>query len=138
MLRPISDSDKPIIAEWISKDADHLAKELNEEFFYRPDGFSFAIADERGPVMYIKIEPCDAEIVRFHIQFDERERGRRRTVLALMRDIPTVLDLVKKSNIRYIVFDSVSETLIRFCQKHFGFVHIADSNDYQLDLKAGP
>lgn len=136
MLRPIFDSDKLVIADWISRDPDHAAQGSTEAFFYQPDGLSLAIQDNRGPIMYIKIEPTSPEVARFHIQFDERERARRRTVIALMRDIPTVLDLIKKSNIKYIIFDSVSEPLIRFCQKRFGFVRVADSNNYSLDLSS--
>jgi hypothetical protein len=133
MLRAITEVDRPIISEWISRDPEHSAKGMTEEFFRQPDSINFAADDKRGPVMYIRVEPLDAEIVRLHIQFNDGEH--RRTALTLARGFPIVRDLVRKSGIRYIVFDSVSEPLIQFCQKHFGFVHIPDSNDYFIDLK---
>jgi hypothetical protein len=134
MLRPLLDSDKPIIKEWIARDPQHAG--MVEEFFYRPDGFSFAIDDARGPVMYVKIEPLDAELARLHIQFDELEH--RRNAVALVREWPAVRAAITVAKLRYLVFDSVSGPLIRFCQKRFGFTHVADTNDYFIDLKAGP
>lgn len=136
MLRPLLDSDKPIIKEWISRDPHHSREGMAEEFFYRPDGFAFASDDARGPVMYFKLDPLDAETVRMHIQFDELER--RRNAVSLVHEFPAVRAAIMAANLRYLVFDSVSESLIRFCQKRFGFVHIADTNDYFIDLKAGP
>lgn len=130
MLRPLLDSDKPIIKEWISRDPHHV--DLNEEFFYRPDGFAFAANDKLGPVLFLKIEPMDAQIVRIHVQFDNTQT--RRNAVALARIFPDVCAAIRQANLRYLLFDSISDPLIRFCQKRFGFVHIADTTDYFLDL----
>jgi|HubBroStandDraft_1064217.scaffolds.fasta_scaffold130880_1 hypothetical protein len=96
---------------------------------------NFAVEDKTGPIMFVRVEPLDAEIVRLYTQFAEDEP--RRTAVALARDFPTVRDLIRKSGVRYLVFNSVSPTLIAFFTKRFGFVHLPDSNDYFLDLKAG-
>ncbi len=113
-----------------------MAQGMNEEFFFRPDGFSFAGDDVKGPIMYFKLEPIDADTVRMHIQFDNREH--RRNAVGLIKGFPAVAAAIRGANLRYLIFDSVSEPLIRFCQKRFGFVRIADTDDYLLDLKAGP
>lgn len=132
MLRNILASDTPIIDEWITLDPAHSARGMTAKFFHQPDSLSFAIEDARGPVMFVRIDPLDACSVRMHIQFDERER--RRTVLALARAFPDVRERLHDSGTRYVFFDSVSEPLIRFCEKRFGFVRLADSDTYYLFL----
>jgi hypothetical protein len=106
---------------------------MTEAFFRQPDSLNLAVEDKVGPVMYLRIEPLDAEIVRLHIQFAPQEP--RRTAMALAREFPAVRERIRGTGMKYLVFDSVSEPLIRFCQKHFGFVRIADTNDYLLDLQ---
>lgn len=133
MLRPLLKSDKAIIDEWIARDADHSAKHMTEEFFREQNSLAFAIDDNRGPVMYVRINPMPGEVARLHIQFDEGQH--RRTAVALAREFPAVRARIEKANLRYILFDSASEPLVRFCQKHFHFIRIADSNFYILDLR---
>jgi hypothetical protein len=82
--------------------------------------------------MYLKIEPLDASVARIHIQFDNAQR--RRNAVMLARDWPLVKLAALGADLRYLLFDSVSDSLVRFCQKRFGFVHIADTNDYFIDL----
>lgn len=105
---------------------------MTAEFFRQPDTIALAIEDDAGPIMFIRIDPVDANIVRLHIQFDET--ARRRTALALMREFPQMRYLISQSNAKYIIFDSVSQSLIKFCERRFGFVHLPDSNDYFLDI----
>jgi hypothetical protein len=133
LLRTVNNLDLPTLTNWIARDADHSARGVTADFFQQP--ISFAIDDDKGPIMYVRLEPMDSEIIRLHIQFDEGER--RRTAVALARHFPQVRDLIAQSGCRYIVFDSVSETLVRFCQKHFGFINLPDTSDYFLDIKAG-
>jgi hypothetical protein len=91
------------------------------------------VEDGKGPIMCFRFDPVDADIVRVYIQFDTRER--RRTAVALAASFLEITERVRKANLRYIIFDSVSESLIRFCQKRFGFVRVADTNDYFIDLR---
>lgn len=132
MLRAINDLDIPIITEWIAKDPDHSAKGMTADFFRQPDTISFAIDDDQGPIMYVRLDPLDADIVRLHIQFNETER--RRTALALMRYFPEVRSRIADAKAKYIVFDSESARLVSFCMERFGFVHSPDSNLYFLDI----
>jgi hypothetical protein len=129
MLRALLHPDTAIIDDWIAKDPDHSAKGMTHRFFLF--GLSFAIEDERGPTMYVRLNP-EHDAARIHIQFDNDEK--RRTALALVREFQLVSDLIKKAGYKRLIFDSVSEPLVRFCQKRFGFVRLADSNDYIKEL----
>jgi hypothetical protein len=131
VLRPIQDSDTTVIDEWIARDAEHSAKDMTAAFFRQADTISLAIDDDKGPIMYVRIDPLDAETVRLHIQFDSTQQ--RRTAVALAHEFPTVRALLFMGKVKRIIFESVSERLIQFCEKRFGFTRVVDSNDYVLD-----
>jgi hypothetical protein len=130
MLRRILPADIPIISEWISKDEDRARRSMTAEFF--TCNLCFAIADIHGPIMYVRIDPEPDATARIHIQFDSQQK--LRTARALAHEFPLVQDRIKSAGVKHIIFDSVSESLIRFCQKRFGFVRVADSNDYIKEL----
>lgn len=125
-FRCITDADKPIIDEWISRDPDHVARSMTSQFFFEP-GFSFAIVDYRDVIMFVRIDrkAADPERATIHIQFNQGHR--RRTVAALLTGFPTVCEKLKAAGISTLVFDSVSPTLIAFCQKHIGFISDPDN-----------
>jgi hypothetical protein len=137
MLRPITDLDRAIIDEWIARDPEHSARMMTEAFFRQPDSVNFACDDKFGPVMYFRLEPVDAEITRVHTQFSSSSKpgNQRRTAVTLARAFVVITDLARKAGVHYLVFESTAPRLIAFCTKRFGFVHIADSNDYLLDLQ---
>lgn len=133
MLRPINSLDIPIINEWISIDPDHSAKGMTADFFRQPDTVVFAIDDEDGPIMYFRLDPINADVVQLHTQFNERARAR--TAIALVRNFPEVRDRIRQSGAKYMVFDSMSPSLVRFCKRRFGFAFIPDANQYYLDIQ---
>lgn len=133
MLRAITAADVPFIDEWIALDMEHSANGMTAGFFFHDtDSVALAIEDKAGPIMYVRIKPLDGDIVRLDIQFDARQR--RRTAVALAREFPVVCERMRDSGTKYAVFASVSEPLILFCEKRFGFVRVADSDDYLLTL----
>lgn len=127
--RKITESDKPTISKWISRDPDHSKKKMTAEFFFVPETLPFAIEDETGVVMFVRIDLHGAAAV-MHIQFDEGER--RRTAIALIKSFPIVRDSAKSVGARAIIFDSVSPSLIAFCKKRLGFQALPNVPDHYI------
>jgi hypothetical protein len=125
-LRPINSNDKFLVEKWIAKDDDH-SNRCDAAFFTKADAGKsecFAVEDDIGTIMYIRVE----SVARFHVQFDCTERERTRE--ALKSFVPEIEKLLKP---RYtqIIWESVSKPLISFMSK-FGYKHSQD--EYTKDL----
>jgi len=128
-FRRLTESDKPILAEWIASDPEHAG--LTPEFFYANDRLAMVLEAERGPGLYLRLDPESCGTVRLHIQFGP---DRRYSAITLRDGWPIFKErvLLSKKVVR-LVFESTSNALIRFCQR-FGFQKIEGSNDFELLL----
>lgn len=98
------------IAEWIEKDPDHAGRVDAGFFLPSPNTECFTVNDENGPVFYVRCESA----LRLHIQFEENTRDR--TAKALKEFIPLIEEKAKSKQWSQIIFESVSQKLIRFTE----------------------
>lgn len=115
MIRKVSDSDRETVTKWLLKDEYH--KHLTPEFFLvqEPNTELMCFHDERGPVLFVKLERA----LRVYIQFDHDEKVRNAKML--VEGFPWLKQMAKSSGFRQVIFDSVSGKLVNFCMKRLGF-----------------
>ena len=121
-LRPVEESDRPLLEEFIKHDPFHVNGDA--DFFFEHPDLTVAAEDENGVVMFIRLE----KIIRGHIQFGtDRDRIRE----SLPEILGMLITHVKSGGYVEAICESVSTSLIKFLEK-FGF-HKAE-NEYSARL----
>jgi hypothetical protein len=122
--RSLNPSDIEVLKKEIARDPAHFSW-MTPAFFVEPDTQAYAVEDEQGPVMYLRL----SSVLRVHVQFCEVDKERIRQALA--NQILNIAKRATKSSYKQIIFDSVSRGLIAFA-KRYGFRSSAD--EYVLEL----
>lgn len=115
-IRPATEADVPMIQEWIGHDPEHQG--IAPEFFCESipgKAEAMIFEDSIGPIFNVKLE----RVLRVHIQFDAGET--LRTAKVLSQGFQWLLERAQNCGYSEVIFDSVSEPLIRFCEKRFHF-----------------
>lgn len=123
------EADKSIIENWIACDAEHSEKRMTPEFFFVDTALAMVIGDDRGPGLFIRVDPATPDSVRLHIQFSPNEV---KSMKNLLRGWAPFAQGVWNAGVKRMVFESKSKCLIGFCKGFFGFQHIAGTDDYEL------
>lgn len=128
-IRPIFDNeeDREILTAWIALDPEHREKGMKPEFFFQPQTIAVMFEDMHGPIFAVRLDPENGAQVRIHIQFAPAQT--LRSARTLTDGFPVFLDYIRKTNARWLVFDSVTAKLREFCIDHFGFRPIPHSSD---------
>jgi len=111
--------DLPEIQRWIDADADHAGK-MEAPWWRGGDVLNCCAEDEHGPVMYLRIDK-EKDKVRMHIQFaPTNEVSKLRVAGAFIEGLPRMILSMKKLGFSAIVYESTSQSLIRFMWRmHF-------------------
>jgi hypothetical protein len=89
------------------------------------------VEDEMGPVFYFRVDK-ENELARLHVQFaPEAEVSKKRLITALLESIPKLAEAMSKQGFKGIVYESISESLIKFGSSQLGFCPLS-GNDYIL------
>jgi hypothetical protein len=119
-VRPVNPMDQAVLANWIARDPAHSGV-MTPEFYMSEDAQCLVYEAFDGlkylPALYIRLEPVSAERVRAYVQFPPWKNPRD-----LVRAFRIVKETLAKAGFHELVFDSVSPTLVRFCQRRMGFV----------------
>ena len=114
LMKPVSEQDRSEVESWIAAEPTHANNTF--EFYQQANTRSLLYSDEEGPVLVVKFTPSlvmDAE-------FNPRASGKR--IAAIMSEgFPELERQAKEQGFRSIVYESVSEKLIKFCEKYMGF-----------------
>lgn len=133
-LLPTTENDLEQIREWVAADPWHK----NKESWKGPEGLltgngllSFCLQDEKGPLVYVRLD-AEKDLIRIAMQFAlESEVSKRRLVVGLAKmGIPAMIEFAKQNSYKGLVFESINQALIGFGDR-FGFRSIGD-NDYAL------
>lgn len=132
-LRPTIKSDLDLIRRWIDCDPFHNEeKRHSAEWMLTPGGLlSFTLEDSEGSICFVRFD-ADVDLVRFATQFGPSEEvSKRRLITAMLSTgLPALYLFAKKNKYKGVVYESTSETLIRFMATQ-GFKRDKD-NDYLL------
>jgi hypothetical protein len=110
-FRAVTEADRNVLAEWISRDSGHAGKVVPDFFMDGSDVASvYVIEDEKGPVMAVRAE-ADRDTMRLHIQFCNSPR---RSLNSLQEGYPVVRNDAKNRGFKTMTFSSCSPALIRF------------------------
>jgi hypothetical protein len=124
------EGDRPIIEQWIALDPEHSANKMTSDFFFVDTTMSLVIGDDRGPGIFVRVDPEAPDSVRLHIQFGNNEV---RSMKMLLRAWVPFKQGVWNSGVRRMVFESHSKLLIGFCKRVFGFERVpGKDHDYEL------
>lgn len=132
IYRTPTEQDKPLLQEWIAADPDHSGKNMTPEFFFSEEAMSLVLTDDRGPGLFVRVDPEAPGSVRLHIQFSPNEV---KSAKMLLRGWPGFAQGVWNSGVTRMVFASTSPVLIGFCKRVFGFVRVPESDDYELRVE---
>ena len=127
-------SDLSQLKEWVAVDPWHKENETwkKTEGMLTGNGIlAFNVSDDKGPVVYIRLDKED-DLARIATQFaPESEVSKRRLVVGLARiGIPAMIEFAKQNGYKGLIFESISPTLIGFGDR-FGFRSVGN-NDYAL------
>lgn len=112
-LRKATEDDKPWINTIIAKEPTH---QHTADFYFEAGTEAHIIEDDGKPVLVFRL---NAKVVRVDIDFDPEQK--LNTAKALNSYFPLVKNAAKLKGLKQMIFDSNSESLIRFCGNHFGF-----------------
>ena len=99
---------------------------MTSEFFFDEESYSLVLGDPPG--IFVRIDPEVPDAVRLHIQFSDNELRSAKTML---RAWPLFSEMIWKTGIKKMKFDSKSPKLIGFCCRCFGFKKVSES-EYEL------
>jgi hypothetical protein len=124
------ESDKPIIEKWIAADPEHSAIGMKPDFFFVDTAMSLVVGDDRGPGIFMRVDPAAPNSVRLHIQFSPNEV---RSAKAMLRGWEAFSQGVCNSGVTRMIFESKNKVLVGFCRRVFGFRKCeGENNDYEL------
>lgn len=128
-IRPIFDDepDRDLLTSWILLDPEHKAKGMTADFFFHEHTLGLMFEDAHGPIFAVRLDPENAGRVRLHIQFAPAQT--LRSARTLNEGFPVVLAHIRKANAHWLIFDSVTEKLRKFCVDHFGFRPVPNTTD---------
>lgn len=108
-IRPIEESDRPLLTEWIAQEPDHKTNSF--EFYQEPGSKTVIYEDDFGPVLAVRYSSA----LRIDIDFSPTaDKDRIREILK--HGFPDVAVQAKQQGFKEIVFSSVSKPLIAFCR----------------------
>jgi len=118
-FRPVSEADRDEVSRWIEADPGHAGK-MTADFFLNPGKFHslFAVSDEDGTVMFIRLEAEGNRRMRAHIQFGP---DRKRIIRTFREGWPQVAEDAKARGFYNIIFDSCSGALVKWMIQEFKF-----------------
>jgi len=116
--RTLTEDDKKLLAEWIAAEPAHVNS--MPEFYYEAGSKSVMYEDSEGPVCVVRYTP----ILRLDMDFAPGI-DKTRIKEAMKTELPEIAEQAKMQNFKELVFDSIAEPLIRFCQR-LGFVTCPD------------
>lgn len=119
------ESDRDLLEQWIADDPYHRGTGTSF-WFQQPGAACFAVMDDSGVVFFVKAENATdfKQALRLHVQFGAE---RIRTAKAMMQFIPKIERDAKTRGYKQIVWESVSEPLIRFASR-FGYTSVGKEN----------
>lgn len=125
-LRPATEADAALLAEWIEGDPAHRGL-FTPKFFIegRAGKECYAVEGTDGKVrFYITMQKA----MRLHIQFnpDGSQETRESTRDALLKGFQWLEQGARRAGIRELIFDSAARPLIAFCRKRLGFGKASD------------
>lgn len=128
--------DIPMIARWIAADPDHRddARSSPEFLLTGLGALAFKVVDDKGPLFFTRLD-VEGDMLRLATQFGPPEEvSKNRLVTALLSTgIPAIINFAKRGKYRGIVFESTTESLIKFMDKQ-GFKP-AGGDDYALTFE---
>jgi hypothetical protein len=139
-LVPSTEEDIKRISSWIENDPYH--HECLNPFWWitgvEGSLLCFCLQDSEGPVCYVRLDEKNLDnLIRLHTQFASREEvSRSRLVDGMLKYIPVIISFARDRGALGIVFMSLSETLIAFMEKNYGFKE-AEDDDYVLRFEVG-
>jgi hypothetical protein len=134
-LETTTEKDLPTIDAWCAYEP-YLSRAIYNIAFLTasPDSIlCFRLDDSAGPTMFVRVEKdLYDRHARMHILFaPESSVSRMRVAKAVVKTFPTILQHFKDLGYEGLIFDSVSQSLIRFLSK-FGFKAVDNTNDFLL------
>jgi hypothetical protein len=129
--------DQPQIDEWMKADPYHF-KNVDAAargwWLTGAEGSMLAggINDESGPVLYYRFDK-EGDLARMHCQFPPPEQVEKRRIAQAISDALVVVGVkFQQDGLKGIIYESTSESLIRFMNK-LGFKPCLESiNDFVL------
>jgi hypothetical protein len=133
-LSATTSADIPQISEWIAADPHH-AEQGHPEWWITAQGWlSFVVTDDEGPIAFVRLDNENG-MVRLNTQFGPRtEVSKERLLIAMRNAIPRIIRLAKDFHYKGIVFQSTSESLIKFMSM-YNFKPV-EKDDYKLDFES--
>ena len=118
IIRTVDEKDKPMLAEWVSKEPAH--SETKPEFYFEPKTKSVVYEDEFGPVFAVRYSSALVIDIEFNPDVD-KQRIRE----MLKQGFPDVARQAQSQGFKHLIFSSTSKMLIAFCRL-FGFLACPD------------
>jgi hypothetical protein len=106
-LRKLTEADRPKIDEWIAKDPFHAGKG-SSEFFFAPHTDGFAVEDDAGDVIYVRL----ARALRVNAVFDPAVPERNKETMTLLAQF--LKKMAEESAYREVVWTSDNRALRAF------------------------
>ena len=133
-LTPSTIDDLEQIQEWIALDPYHQnEKKLKADWWLtgaKGSLLDFCLQDDNGPTCYVRLEK-ENDLTRLHTQFAPEEVvSKRRLVMSMLEAFKMTIPYLKSINMKGIIFESTSPSLIAFMEKQ-GFKHVS-GDDYLL------
>lgn len=105
--------DLPQISEWAAADPFHQNQNVPSWWLSGTCWLAACFEDNKGPVVYIKVE--EGDYYRLHCQFAPSEIvSKRRLIVSMLKGLPILLEQIGETKAKGVVFQSTNPSLIKF------------------------
>jgi hypothetical protein len=123
IIRPVEESDKPLLEKWIQAEPEHAA--TTPDWYFQKNTSAAFYGDEEGDVLVAKFTPC----LRLDLEFNPQVSKER--IRAVMKEgLASVVAGAQAKGFGELVFSSTVKRLVAFC-KLLGF---EPSPDYRKTI----
>jgi hypothetical protein len=112
-LRKLTESDRPLLVEWMAADPFHRG--YSSQIFFEDGTEGMLFEDADGPILFVAL----SRAIRAFVQFAPDQKARTR--VALPEAFAFVAKQGQQGLFKEVIFESESLPLIRFCKKRLGF-----------------
>jgi hypothetical protein len=110
IIRTLTENDEDMLSEWIAAEPDHAGNTV--AFYSTPGTKSVLYSDEEGPVCVVRYSSS----LRLDMEFNPTV-SKDRIKEAMKSQLPEIAEQAKSQGFSELVFDSIAQPLIKFCEK---------------------
>jgi len=132
----VNDTDRDTLESWSVLDIDPDHHDLRADYWYTGaygTYLCFKMADDKGPIVYVRMDKGDADMCRFHAQFAPAGVvSKERLIQAMMLAFEIMKPQLKEDGFNGMITMTKFPLLAAWLMKYQKFVRFEQTDNYKL------